>query len=127
MTAILEARLVHCHSLNHRRHGFNPVLKAQTLKGIILAGFILFVGAGLTRGATIVMDASDAINTSSFNSGLNWTGGAAPAAGNAYQTSTNLLRTPLNATAATFAGTSLRFKLAAPCATRRRPPSRLQA
>ena len=107
MTAILEARLVHCHSLNHRRHGFNPVLKAQTLKGIILAGFILFVGAGLTRGATIVMDASDAINTSSFNSGLNWTGGAAPAAGNAYQTSTNLLRTPLNATAATFAGTSL--------------------
>jgi hypothetical protein len=36
------------------------------------------------RAADISMNADDGIGTSSFNSGLHWVGGAAPAAGNSY-------------------------------------------
>ena len=71
---------------------------------------LLPAGVGIARGATIVMDGSDAINTASFNTGLNWTGGAAPTNGNAYQTSTFLLRTPPNGTSVAFAGNSLEIQ-----------------
>lgn len=64
----------------------------------------LLVGAGLSPGATIALTNSDALGTTSFNTGLNWAGGAAPTSGNAYQTSTFLLRTPLNAASLAFAG-----------------------
>jgi uncharacterized repeat protein (TIGR03806 family) len=56
------------------------------------------------------MNGSDAINTTSFNTGLHWTGGAAPAGGNTYQTSTFLLRTPSNNIPVTFAGDSLELQ-----------------
>ncbi len=60
-----------------------------------------------SHAATIVMNASDAITTTSFNSGLHWTGGAAPVAGNAYQTAAFMLRTPQNSTSLAFLGDSL--------------------
>lgn len=59
------------------------------------------------HAANFVLNANDAINTSSFNSGLHWPGGAAPAPGNTYQTANFMLRTPQNATAITFLGDSL--------------------
>jgi beta-glucosidase len=75
----------------------------------ILTGAMLLLAASRLQadGATIALNASDALNTSSFNSGLHWTGGAAPAAGNAYQTAGFLLRTPQNATSVSFPGDSL--------------------
>jgi autotransporter-associated beta strand protein len=54
-----------------------------------------------------MMSGNDAVGTSSFNSGLNWAGGATPVAGNTYQTSAFLLRTPANSTSLAFAGNSL--------------------
>lgn len=57
--------------------------------------------------ANFVLNATDAAGTTSFNSGLHWPGGAAPAPGNTYQTANFLLRTPANATAITFQGDSL--------------------
>ncbi|HEY5042566.1 MAG TPA: PA14 domain-containing protein [Verrucomicrobiae bacterium] len=56
------------------------------------------------------MSGNDAIGTASFNSGANWTGGAAPAAGNTYQTGAFLIRTPANGTAIAFAGDSLEIQ-----------------
>jgi autotransporter-associated beta strand protein len=61
----------------------------------------------LSRAANFVMSGTDVLGTASFNSGLNWTGGAAPAAGNTYQTGAFLLRTPQNSTSIAFAGDSL--------------------
>jgi autotransporter-associated beta strand protein len=67
---------------------------------------------GTVWAATIDMSATDGSNTSSFNTGLHWTGGLAPTAGNAYRvispnTSTRILRTPAAAGNFTFAGDSL--------------------
>src|SRR5579859_5186613 len=74
----------------------------RPLLGVYLA---LLVQSG--RAANFVMSGNDAIGISSFNTGTNWTGGAAPVAGNTYQTAAFLLRTPPNSTAITFAGSSL--------------------
>ncbi len=78
--------------------------------GWVFAVSIFLAGAEKSCAASIVMSASDAINTSSFNTGLNWTGGAVPVGGNAYQTAAFLLRTPVNATAIAFAGDSLEIQ-----------------
>lgn len=59
------------------------------------------------HGADVILDASDGFGASSFNSGLNWTGDAAPSTGNAYFTGDFVLRTPSNANNQTFAGDSL--------------------
>ena len=75
-----------------------------------MAGLLLQAGIGISRGGTIVMNGSDALNTTSFNTGLHWTGGVSPASGNAYQTSTFLLRTPTNGTSVAFAGDSLEIQ-----------------
>ena len=64
----------------------------------------------MSQAANFVMSGSDAVGASSFNSGANWPGGAAPAAGNTYQTGANLLRTPANSTSLTFAGSSLEIQ-----------------
>ena len=61
----------------------------------------------LSRAANFVMSGTDVFGFTSFNSGLNWTGWAAPAAGNTYQTGAFLLRTPANFTSIAFAGDSL--------------------
>ena len=77
-------------------------------KAIFSAALLLLLpGAEIVRGATIALNAGDAVNTTSFNTGLHWTGGAVPVAGNAYQTATFLLRTPTVNTPVAFAGDSL--------------------
>jgi len=60
------------------------------------------------RAATVVLSASDTGTTASFATGTNWTGGAAPTAGNAYTVGGGLiLQVTGSGTAETFAGTSL--------------------
>ncbi|HTB85728.1 MAG TPA: chitobiase/beta-hexosaminidase C-terminal domain-containing protein [Candidatus Sulfotelmatobacter sp.] len=82
----------------------------HNLPPFILAGIILLTFAGISSAATIIMNGSDAAGTNSFKTGLHWTGGAAPSPGNAYQTGTNLLRTPTNSASVTFAGDSLEIQ-----------------
>ncbi len=68
---------------------------------------------GLSRSAqadNFVMNASNAAFTSSFNAGTNWLGGAAPAAGNTYQTGAFRMRTPTDNNPYTFLGTSLELQ-----------------
>jgi autotransporter-associated beta strand protein len=80
------------------------------LPPLFLAGIILLIFAGVSSATTIAMNGSDAAGTNSFKTGLHWTGGAAPTAGNAYLTGTNKLRTPTNSSPATFAGDSLEIQ-----------------
>lgn len=69
---------------------------------------LLWGAPSASCAATIGLAASDAVDLSSFASGLNWTGGAAPSAGNDYVVGTGLrLRTPLGNGSYTFAGDSL--------------------
>ena len=84
--------------------------RSAGLKFLLLTAGLLAFHTSLLRGANFVMNLSDAINTTSFNTGLHWTGGAAPTNGNAYQTATFMLRTPANAAAITFAGDSLEIQ-----------------
>ena len=57
--------------------------------------------------ADVTLTASDPFATSSFDSGLNWSDGLAPAPGNAYFTAGFLLRTPEITGDVTFGGGSL--------------------
>lgn len=57
--------------------------------------------------ATISMKASDSIGQSSFNTGLNWTDGNPPSAGNDYVTGDYRLRTPADGGSYVFGGDSL--------------------
>jgi uncharacterized repeat protein (TIGR03806 family) len=74
---------------------------------LITAAAVLAFELSPLPAATIALVNSDALNTTSFNAGLNWANGLAPTAGNAYQTATFRLRTPANASDITFAGDSL--------------------
>ncbi len=80
----------------------------RTVLAVALA--VLASQTPFVRAATIVMSGNDASGISSFNSGANWTGGASPLAGNAYQTAGFLLRTPANSTSIAFAGDSLEIQ-----------------
>jgi uncharacterized repeat protein (TIGR03806 family) len=82
----------------------------STKRILIVAVIMLIFQAVISRAANFVMSGTDGVGTSSFNSGLNWTGGAAPAAGNTYQTESFLLRTPANSTSLVFAGDSLEIQ-----------------
>ena len=93
-----------------RENGFHPCSLRRLAAVSLLAGFIFLAGAELSRAATIVLNATDNPNTTSFNSNLHWTGGAAPAAGTNYQTATFRLRTPANTAAIAFAGDSLEIQ-----------------
>ena len=73
----------------------------------ILATVTGLLVAVQSHAASITMNATDAAGTSSFNSGLHWTGGAAPTSGNDYFTGAFTLRTPGTAGDYTFAGDSL--------------------
>ncbi|HOQ04309.1 MAG TPA: DUF5010 C-terminal domain-containing protein [Anaerohalosphaeraceae bacterium] len=57
--------------------------------------------------ATITLVAGDAIGQSSFNSGLNWSNGQPPSAGNDYVVSIAQLRTPPDGGSYVFGGNSL--------------------
>ncbi|HEX4343857.1 MAG TPA: hypothetical protein VH255_10720, partial [Verrucomicrobiae bacterium] len=86
----------------------NPAVSTtRVLRCLLLAGFALFVTVVFSPAAIIVMNGSDAINTTSFNTGLHWTGGAAPIGVDVYQTAAFALRSPTDLTPATFAGSSL--------------------
>jgi fibronectin-binding autotransporter adhesin len=61
----------------------------------------------LARGETITLTTGDLVNTSSFNSALHWSNGAAPSAGNDYVVNIPRLRTPTTTGAYTFGGSSL--------------------
>jgi autotransporter-associated beta strand protein len=88
-------------------------MKTNLPKSPRLAAFftcLLFLsGTAAIPAATITMNASDGAGQSSFNSGLHWTGGATPVAGNSYDTtSAYLLRTPSGlGTPTNFAGDAL--------------------
>ena len=84
-----------------------PASAGELTRKVMLVALALLAGAEISRGATIALNALDAVNTTSFNTGLHWPGGAAPTNGNAYQTATFLLRTPTTNTPVTFAGDSL--------------------
>ena len=60
-----------------------------------------------TLNAQVVMNASDAINTTSLNAAGHWSDGLAPSAGKNYSTAGYLLRTPSTSGNYTFAGDSL--------------------
>lgn len=88
-------------------------MKYKNITPIILKGGPLALAivaiTGTTHAANIAMSAGDAAGASSFSAGTNWTGGAAPSAGNTYSVGQDrLLRTPADAsTSLTFLGDSL--------------------
>ena len=55
-------------------------------KKLVLGCLTLLVGAAVSHAALINLNANDAVNTSSYNSGLHWVGSAAPSAANDYNT-----------------------------------------
>ena len=79
---------------------------------LLLASLLVPV---MAHAQVITLTNSDALGNSSFNTIGNWDSGAAPAAGNNYVTSTNVLRTPADSANYFFAGSSL--TLQAPVAT----------
>ena len=82
-------------------------MKTHLLK-LTCIGVVLLGGTAISHGDTINLVGNDGLGTSSFNSGQNWAGGAAPSATNDYNTSSYQMRTPGNTTTAyTFGGASL--------------------
>ena len=63
--------------------------------------------AALAHGETVTLTTGDLVNTSSFNTALHWSNGAAPSAGNDYVVNVPRLRTPTATGAYTFGGDSL--------------------
>lgn len=77
-------------------------------KQLVLGCLALLVGAAVSHAANINMSANDGLGSSSFNTGVHWTGSAAPTAGNNYNTAGFVIRTPGDGvTSYTFAGDSL--------------------
>jgi fibronectin-binding autotransporter adhesin len=72
-----------------------------------VAGLVLLSVSARSQAATVTLIASDALNTTSFNTALNWSNSAAPGPGNTYYTSDFVLRTPDVNGSFTFAGDSL--------------------
>lgn len=63
----------------------------------------------VAQAAVVTLTAGDGYGTSSFNSGLNWSDGLAPSAGNDYEVSIEQLRTPPDNGSYTFGGDSLKI------------------
>src|ERR1051325_5246078 len=77
---------------------------------LILGCLTILAFAHTSPAADINMNANDGLGTSSFNTGVHWTGGAAPTAGNNYFTAGFFMRTPGDGvTNYVFAGDSLTF------------------
>lgn len=67
-----------------------------------------FCVPAIMRAATVTLNATDPLGTSSFNSAGNWSSGASPTSGNAYSVGAGLtLRTPNTSGNFTFGGDSL--------------------
>lgn len=76
--------------------------------GLLFLGLALLLAVfSSAQASAISLSASDDIGDSSFNTGLNWTGGQAPSAGNDYATADFVLRTPADSGSYTFGGDSL--------------------
>ncbi len=75
------------------------------MKNIICA--IVLFGMGSGWAADITLTAPDTLGQSSFNSGLHWSDGLAPSAGNNYFVSIQQLRTPADGGSYVFGGDSL--------------------
>lgn len=80
----------------------NPMNPKTCLTPGLAAALVAVVHA-----ETVTLTEQDALNTSSFNTALHWSNGAAPSAGNDYVVNIPRLRTPATAGAYTFAGNSL--------------------
>lgn len=63
----------------------------------------------VAKAATITMAASDQAGQSSFNTGIYWSDGLAPQAGNGYSASASFIRTPTGNADYTFAGDYLQI------------------
>jgi autotransporter-associated beta strand protein len=74
-------------------------------RGQVLANYLL--GPNYVPSAGVMLTNSDASGASSFNAAGQWSGGAAPANGNAYETYDFLLRTPATSSTYTFGGNAL--------------------
>ena len=77
------------------------------LMAVIATAWLVLPVSG---GSIFVLTNSDVTGVSSFNTGVNWTNGAAPIAGNSYQTAAFILRTPANSSPVAFAGDSLEIQ-----------------
>jgi autotransporter-associated beta strand protein len=73
----------------------------------IVANFLL--GPNYSSGATVMLTNSDASGATSFNAAGQWSSGAAPSAGNSYETFDFQLRTPAASGSYAFGGDSLRM------------------
>jgi autotransporter-associated beta strand protein len=76
-------------------------------KKLIVGSLALFSAATIVSAANISLNANDALNVTSFNTGAHWVGGAAPSAANDYFSGGFFLRTPPDALNYTFLGASL--------------------
>jgi autotransporter-associated beta strand protein len=74
---------------------------------LAIVGTMLAVSALSTSAATDTMNATDNGGQTSFNTGLHWTSGVAPAPGTDYFTAGFALRTPTSGAEVTFLGNSL--------------------
>lgn len=79
---------------------------ALVLKPALVAA-VLLSGPQLASAASVTLNASDAVGSSSFNSAGHWNNSLPPANANAYFTGAFVLRTPANALPYAFAGNSL--------------------
>ena len=66
--------------------------------------FVLVMAAAPAMAADVTLSAADTMGQSSFNSGLHWSDGLPPAAGNNYRVNIAQLRTPADGASYTFAG-----------------------
>lgn len=80
-------------------------------RALLCAGIVVLAGSYSQAEPTFVLQGNDGSGSSSYNSyvagGGNWSSGAAPAAGNNYDTMQFGLRTPADAANHVFAGDSL--------------------
>jgi fibronectin-binding autotransporter adhesin len=77
-------------------------------KKLVLGCLMLLVSAAVSHAAVINLVGNDAAGSTSFNTGLNWAGAAAPVGTNDYNTAGFYMRTPGNTNASyTFGGASL--------------------
>jgi hypothetical protein len=87
------------------KHPAHSHFQTVLIKG--LATLAALAAPAICSAANVVMTASDAINTTSFNASGTWSPAGAPSAGNTYSTLGYLLRSPTTAGSYTFAGNSL--------------------
>src|SRR4051812_43320589 len=69
--------------------------------------FALLILGGSAQAVQITLTADDALNATSFNTGLHWSNGLAPSGANTYVVPGHVLRTPPSGGNFTFAGSSL--------------------